>query len=631
MPKKKLLAVTAVFLLLLGTSVATRSNELDDLDKQLTNTQKLLEDAQNKRDATQSKLQQLQDLKAYYEGSLGGLQNSYYLTREQLDLTEQTLSEKETELNQVEAEIDATQNNIDTRYTNVSKLIRTMYINQTPGWFADVFAASHIQTLITELIYRNAVIQGIQTDIANLKEELVTIAEIKDLLNQVRTELENEKANLLAQQRTLQNEISSTKQQISSTSSQASQLSQSLVGINQQISSLTEKQQQILAAKAAAALASTTVGDEEIDKAAIEQSAPNDGQVYFSFWTYGYPHRVGMSQYGALGRAMAGQTYKQILSAYYSIPVSSIVDWDNTIIHVYGCSVGLPPQAGGWSKEECELDRNGDNKPDYIFYDVSRTLENYILHLGEMPEIWGERGGMEALKAQAVAGRTYALAYTNNGNSPICPSTHCQVFGNAKTGNWGTAVEQTSNKVIVLNGSPINAYYHSTAGGFTLSSQEVWGGYRSYAIGIADFDANGKAYEGPTYADSPWYHKSWGNAPWLSIDQIVDLFNAALLPDAYNNHLALYENGGYSAQQIVDELTSLGVEPVTDFDAIEIVDENGGSGANTAQVGKVRMYYQNGKVAEVTGSRFKFVFNLRSPGTDAIWTTRFDVITAAEL
>jgi len=256
-----------------------------------------------------------------------------------------------------------------------------------------------------------------------------------------------------------------------------------------------------------------------------------------------------------------------------------------------------------------------------------------------MPSCWGkpDRGGLEALKAQAIAARTYALAYTNNGANPICTTQSCQVYvGASKVAGecgsyWQQAVEETRGLVITSGGNLITAWYSSTAGGFTLSSAVVWGSSRPYAQGIADLDESGNAYDGPAHGNSPWYHQAWGNQPWLSIDQVTDLINAALLPETYNNQLAPANKGGLSPEQIISELQANGINPVVNLTAIEIVDENGNPGANTAQTAFVRAYYGDGSVAEVAGIRFKFVYNIRSPGTNAIWTSRFDAVTAAEL
>lgn len=574
----------------------------DELEDQLQETKRQLESAQSTKQSTQSEIERLEQIKQYYTQTLAGLQINYRSTQSQLATTEGSILEKEQEIEHTTAELAQFEQTLTQRTQSAEINVRALYINNHTNLLASILDIREANRVGQNVLYQSAVITEIRTQIKDLHQQIAKIIEIKNLLTEIRIQLEDQKLALVNDQRALQNQINTTDSQLSATRSQQQDLHQSLIGIDEQIASLTQRQKDILSAKAAAALASTSVGNTETNPTAIEKSAPKDGQVYFSFWTYGYPHRVGMSQYGALGRSIAGQTANQILTAYYSNV--SITDW---------------------------------NVPETINLTDGRTIpfeDDYLLGIGEMPSCWGQpdRGGMEALKAQAIAARTYAIAYTNNGAAAICTDQNCQVYVGASKVNgqcgeyWREAVESTRGRVVVHNGTPITAWYASTAGGFTLSAQEVWGGSRPYVTGITDLDDQGRAYDGPNHGDSPWYYKAWGNEPWLSFDQVTDLVNAALLPEQHNDQL-----DRFSAEEIRSKLANFGIEPVTDLKSIEIIDGNGNPGTGTAQVAFLRAYFQDGKMAEVTGKRFKFVYNLRSPGTNAIWTTRFDVVTAAEL
>ena len=591
-------AILVLLTMLLTTSLATA----DELEDQLQETKKQLESAQSTKSSTQSEIERLEAIKNQYAQTLAGLRTNYQSTQSQLTVTETTIQEKEDEIENAARELEQFEQDLAHRTSITQKNVRALYIHNHTNLLSSVLDVQEANRLGQNLLYQNAVINDLRQQIVDLNQQIVKITEIKNLLAEIKTQLEEQKTALLNDQRYLQNEINTTSTQLSVTESRKQDLHQALIGIDEQIASLTQRQKEILAAKAAAALKSTSVGNVETGPAVIERSAPQDGQVYFSFWTYGYPHRVGMNQYGAFGRSKAGQSVDEILHAYYN--GVELVDWD---------------------------------VPTTINLTDGRTIafeDDYLLGIGEMPSCWGspERGGMEALKAQAIAARTYAISYTNNGASAICTNQSCQVYvGTSKVAGqcgeyWREAVESTRGRVIVHGGQPITAWYASTAGGFTLSSQEVWGGARPYVTGIADLDGSGQAYDGPGHGESPWYHKAWGNEPWLSFDQVADLVNAALLPEQYNNQL-----DQLATTTVRERLTEAGIEPVTDLKSIEIIDQNGNAGAGTAQTAFLRAYYQDGGMAEVTGKRFKFVYNLRSPGTNAIWTTRFDVVTAAEL
>ena len=85
----------------------------------------------------------------------------------------------------------------------------------------------------------------------------------------------------------------------------------------------------------------------------------------------------------------------------------------------------------------------------------------------------------EALKAQAVAARTYAMtklgAHTGSGYQ-LCDTTACQVYkGYSNEADATTAaVDATAGEVACYNGSPIEAVFSASTGGYTESSENVW-------------------------------------------------------------------------------------------------------------------------------------------------------------
>ncbi|MBP1766890.1 MAG: SpoIID/LytB domain protein [Candidatus Aminicenantes bacterium] len=109
------------------------------------------------------------------------------------------------------------------------------------------------------------------------------------------------------------------------------------------------------------------------------------------------------------------------------------------------------------------------------------NLEDYLK--GVVPEeLSPDRfGGYEALKAQAVAARTYAIK--NLGQNRVlgfdlCDSPKCQVYGglSAERGESTRAVDETRGEVGLYKGKLINALYTSTCGGMTEDVQNVFEG-----------------------------------------------------------------------------------------------------------------------------------------------------------
>lgn len=102
-------------------------------------------------------------------------------------------------------------------------------------------------------------------------------------------------------------------------------------------------------------------------------------------------------------------------------------------------------------------------------------FEQYLYGIAEMPSSWH----MEALKAQAVAARNYALynlgKHTNDGFD-VCNGTHCQAYRGFSQENVRTnqAVNETAGKLVLYNDNLIPTYYHSSSGGRTEDSENVW-------------------------------------------------------------------------------------------------------------------------------------------------------------
>lgn len=100
---------------------------------------------------------------------------------------------------------------------------------------------------------------------------------------------------------------------------------------------------------------------------------------------------------------------------------------------------------------------------------------------------------IEAVKAQAVAARTYALYSLNKHREDgfdVCATSDCQVYGgkDSEAARSIQAVEETRGLTMLYQGKPINALFHSSSGGYTENSENVWGGYLPYIRGVSDFD-----------------------------------------------------------------------------------------------------------------------------------------------
>jgi stage II sporulation protein D len=131
-----------------------------------------------------------------------------------------------------------------------------------------------------------------------------------------------------------------------------------------------------------------------------------------------------------------------------------------------------------------------ENKTYVTFYRKKGTveqieLEEYLVGVvaAEMPASFNS----EALKAQAVLARTYALKKISKGEKLTdTVSTQAYIDKNEMQNKWGneyskyynkivSAVNSTKGQVVKYNGNYIEALYHSTSNGKTENAKEVWG------------------------------------------------------------------------------------------------------------------------------------------------------------
>ena len=115
-------------------------------------------------------------------------------------------------------------------------------------------------------------------------------------------------------------------------------------------------------------------------------------------------------------------------------------------------------------------------------------IEKYLSSVvgSEMPTKWP----IEALKAQAIASRTYALKQKGNNLFDIDSTQKNQVYNGLESRTYKTtrAVRSTRSLVLTHKNKLINALFHSSSGGMTENSQDVWQNKYPYLSSVKDFD-----------------------------------------------------------------------------------------------------------------------------------------------
>src|SRR3954471_18217081 len=286
--------------------------------------------------------------------------------------------------------------------------------------------------------------------------------------------------------------------------------------------------------------------------AASCKAAPAGSGTLFLLTGHGWGHGVGMSQYGAYGYAQHGWTYQQIATHYFPgtalgpAPVSRVrvlladarpslaVASDADFSVKDGAGVTHPLTAGSYSFGAGLKLKLGDAAATPLTGPLTFTggasplqlggkpyrgalqvdvvngklraidvvgLEQYLYGVvpSEMPYSWSA----DALKAQAVVARSYALA-TRNVAAPydLYSDTRSQVYLGVSHERPSTnaAVDATAGQVLLYNGQVARTYFFSTSGGRTANASDIWTGGASvpYLVAVPD----------PYDTISP-YH-SWG-------------------------------------------------------------------------------------------------------------------------
>lgn len=116
-------------------------------------------------------------------------------------------------------------------------------------------------------------------------------------------------------------------------------------------------------------------------------------------------------------------------------------------------------------------------------------FEQYLYSVvpSEMSYSWH----MEALKAQAVAARNYAMATIGKHNDygfDLCSTVHCQAYNGYEQENDRSteAVNATNGRILTYNGKLITTFFHSSSGGHTEDSENIWGTKTDYIRGVDD-------------------------------------------------------------------------------------------------------------------------------------------------
>lgn len=500
---------------------------------------------------------------------LGALRNQIASLNKKIDNFSLQIKKNETDIKNREADLAVSKVLFEEKTQNHYRFLR-LYDPIMP-----FLASSDATAAFREVNFRQKAADGDRKQMEKYAEDIGKLKQDKITLEKSKTTLASLKSQVSEKEKFLASEVSK---------------------VEGYLSSLSSKQTELQALKAGGF--STSVGD---TPGTLEPCSGPPGSSNFcdpgfrpayGGFSFGAPHRTGMSQYGAYGRSKSGQNAETILSAYYQ---GSSLDKGYAVPATIGVTgIGNIP-----------------------------FEENYLLGIYEVPESWGDNGGFEVLKAQAVAARTYALNYTNNGAGNICTTESCQVYKpQLKSGKWAEAVRATRGWVLKKDGALAKTYFSASTGGFTIS-QWGWSGIKD-----TSGDWPSTAYE--KVGGSPWFYKGWyksrggstcgKSSPWLKSEELADILNAWKVLTSGGGDVSrvspidtsCWGGNPYS----MSDLSSIG--GFTSVSSVSVIYNNNGSTQS------ISLGTNKGSV-NMTGEEFKKAFNLRAPGYIGLKSSLFNI------
>lgn len=543
--------------------------------------QKVEEDIQK----TQSKINDLSDKIAKIKGEVGNLSGSLSQVLSTIKQIEAEIADIGNQIGDVTYDINTKSGYLTTQTVLRDRTIRNFYKKGPNNAMTAIVQSNSLLATTDRSEYLKKYFDDSLTVISEINSDIIINRQNKGRLEELRGEVLGEKTKLDQIKANTEQKLALQQQELSAKSSD-------LGGLNKKLDGLLKKQQEILSKKSGGDFYSSLGDGVQTDDS---HASPNYNPGFspaFAAFSYGaYTHYKGMSQYGAKGRAEDGKSYKDIIKFYYKTDVK---DKD------------IP--------SKISVDGHGE-----------MDFQYYLYGLAEMPTSWP----LDALKAQAIAGRSYAYRYIKSGKS-ICTSQSCQVFSKSKAEsvkngdypNWKNAVDDTKNKI--LENEDTVAYYSSTTGGYIDSVG--WDKKGSWP---------GDAYE--RRGGSPWFYKGWytesysvssakcgRDHPWLNEEEMADILNAYVLLKA-----------GKDTDRITPTTTSCwGGNPYSISDLRKKADEIGGgyskvksvsvSFSDSGYTSQVKFETDKGSLT-ADGSLFKSAFNLRAPGYIAIKSKLFDI------
>ncbi|MFA5634122.1 MAG: SpoIID/LytB domain-containing protein [Candidatus Dojkabacteria bacterium] len=517
------------------------------------------------------------------------------LLNEEISLLEEDIEKTEEEIEEKVKGIEEKQGQLEKTKILIDDVSGDLYIQSRYKLVNFFLNGVNWSTIVESMYIKKGTISVLKKEVEKIGGEFSSLAESKAELDREKKALDRQKEGLDEAYKLLAEEKAKVQAELNKEVATKKGLTVQIGGVQKELSEL-QNYLMIVRSGGTVITAGSLVATNSLGSYQNFLSvAPSGSFGIFSFGAF--THRNGMSQWGAKARADAGQSVNQILSSYY--PGTSL-------------NTGTVVMNGVRENIMRDIPVTGHGTINFE--------ETYLLGIKEVPEDWP----IEVLKAQAIAARTYAVRYTNNGRSAICTTQSCQVFNlPLKTGRWVEAVNATRGVILAnADGTPALTQYAAVHGGWV--NNVGW----DTTNGNGEGDWVSRAWD--NLSGTTWFYRNWFDYntvtgsytpcsshpnPWLTQEEMADIINAykywtssssARLDERFISiDCGVCFNRNVNPYSMA-EMRSLVSNPVTSISAVYVSN----SGGSTQSI----VFETNAGRVNIDPYSFKKVFSLRAPG-----------------
>lgn len=451
---KLILLLLIIPFLFAGFSIPSYGRSLDDIEKEIEQKKAELDGVNKELKSAQSNLNNSTSKKNSAQGRLNELKASIAFIEDQVEYNKVKILQLQQTSELKELEKEARDERQDRQLTSAYLTWKSEDFTAVIFGSEDIVKNATYYDLITT--EEHASIESLAKELGQIKSDYEQAQKDQEELDRQIVAMEEEKKAKEAEIAQINQIIANDSKKLAAAQSQYNQTRKQIDQLNEEQKALQEYESWILGQSGNGGTKPITPGEYYFT------SRGRDGVQ---------GHGVGLSQNGALGAALAGWNYKQIISFYYqgttaakytartTVPVQGVGTLD---VDTYAAGIGEVPSNG---------------------------CENLGVKFGDLG-YWG-CWPKEAIKAQVVAARSYALYYTRGGY-PICTSDSCQVYNGGEAKRW--AATETSYESVIYAGEPAQAFYsaNNNQGYGTANNETVWssrdgsGSARAYLRSVND-------------------------------------------------------------------------------------------------------------------------------------------------